>query len=178
MASTLTRTQSATPSVRISDPFTAMRMEMSDWLSNIWGGNGNGEGVALFRGGVAPALDVAEKDNSFEIRMDIPGVDSKDLDVEVHGNTVTISGSRKEERGEGQDVSSSGTFLRLLLANGHAAMRSQRERSCGGVYKRSSLRRSAKVRRGAAKEGCDQSLVFHRSSIFGWPPVNVKNTGG
>lgn len=100
MASTLTRTQSATPSVRISDPFTAMRMEMNDWLSNIWGGNGNGEGVALFRGGVAPALDVAEKDNSFEIRMDIPGVDSKDLDVEVHGNTVTISGSRKEEKEE------------------------------------------------------------------------------
>ncbi|HQX48869.1 MAG TPA: Hsp20/alpha crystallin family protein [Planctomycetaceae bacterium] len=99
MASTLTRTQSATPSVRISDPFTAMRLEMNDWLSNIWGGNGNSDANVL-RGCVAPALDIAEKDNSFEIRMDIPGVDSKDLDVEVHGNTVTISGSRKEEKEE------------------------------------------------------------------------------
>ena len=69
-------------------------------LSNIWSGNGNGEGNGLFKGGIAPALDVAEKDNSFEIRMDIPGVESKDLDVEVHGNTVTISGSRKEEKEE------------------------------------------------------------------------------
>ena len=91
MASTLTRSQSATPSVRITDPYSLMRQEMSDLLSNFWTGNGNGDGNGLFRGGIAPALDVAEKDNSFEIRMDIPGVESKDLDVEVHGNTVTIS---------------------------------------------------------------------------------------
>lgn len=98
MASTVTRTQPATPSVRITDPFTLMRQEMSDLLSNFW--SGNGDGASVFKGGIAPALDVAEKDNSFEIRMDIPGVDSKDLDVEVHGNTVTISGSRKEEKEE------------------------------------------------------------------------------
>lgn len=98
MASTLTRTQPATPSVRITDPFTLMRQEMSDLLSNFW--SGNGDVGSVFKGGMAPALDIAEKDNSFEIRMDIPGVESKDLDVEVHGNTVTISGRRKEEKEE------------------------------------------------------------------------------
>ena len=117
MASTLTRSQSATPSVQITDPFTLMRQEMNDLLSNIWSGNGEGNG--LFRGVVAPALDVAEKDNSFEIRMDIPGVDSKDLDVEVHGNTVTISGSRKEEKEEKGKTfhrieRSSGSFSRTV----------------------------------------------------------------
>ncbi len=117
MASTLTRTQPATPSVRITDPFTLMRQEMSDLLSNLWSGNGDGAG--LFKGGIAPALDVAEKDNSFEIRMDIPGVDSKDLDVEVHGNTVTISGSRKEEKEEKGKTfhrveRSSGSFSRTV----------------------------------------------------------------
>lgn len=100
MASTLARTQSATPSVRVSDPFTLMRQEMNDWLSGIWGGKGSSDSSGLVRGTVVPALDVAEKDNSFEIRMDIPGVESKDLDVEVNGNTVTISGSRKEEKEE------------------------------------------------------------------------------
>lgn len=98
MASTLTRTQPATPSVRITDPFTLMRQEMNDLLSNFW--SGNGDVGSVFKGGMAPALDIAEKDNSFEIRMDIPGVESKDLDVEVHGNTVTISGRRKEEKEE------------------------------------------------------------------------------
>lgn len=117
MASSLTRVQSATPSVRITDPFSLMRQEMSDLLSNFWSGNGNGN--ALLRGGVAPALDVAEKDNSFEIRMDIPGVESKDLDVEVHGNTVTISGSRKEEKEEKGKTfhrieRSSGSFSRTV----------------------------------------------------------------
>ncbi|MCA9013352.1 MAG: Hsp20/alpha crystallin family protein [Planctomycetaceae bacterium] len=98
MASTLTRTQPATPSVRITDPFTLMRQEMNDLLSSFW--SGNGDVGSVFKGGMAPALDIAEKDNSFEIRMDIPGVESKDLDVEVHGNTVTISGRRKEEKEE------------------------------------------------------------------------------
>ena len=112
---TLTRTRSATPSAQISDPLTAMRQDMNDWLAGIWGGNSHG----LLRGGIAPALDVAEKDNSFEIRMDIPGVDSKDLDVEVHGNTVTISGSRKEEKEEKGKTfhrieRSSGSFSRTV----------------------------------------------------------------
>lgn len=119
MALALTRTQSATPSVRITDPFSLMRQEMSDLLSNLWSGNGNGEANAFFRGGVAPALDVAEKDNSFEIRMDIPGVESKNLDVEVYGNTVTISGSRKEEKEEKGKTfhrieRSSGSFSRTV----------------------------------------------------------------
>jgi HSP20 family protein len=119
MASTLTRAQSATPSVRITDPFTLMRQQMNELLSNIWSGNGNGGGNGLFKGAIAPALDVAEKDNSFEIRMDIPGVDSKDLDVEVHGNTVTISGSRKQEKEEKGKTfhrieRSSGSFSRTV----------------------------------------------------------------
>jgi len=75
-----------------------MRQEMNDLLSSFW--SGNGDVGSVFKGGMAPALDIAEKDNSFEIRMDIPGVESKDLDVEVHGNTVTISGRRKEEKEE------------------------------------------------------------------------------
>ncbi len=87
--------QSATPSVRATDPFSAMRQEMSDWLTNAWGHNN--------QQAFAPALDVVEGDNSFELRMDIPGMQSKDLDVQVHGNTVTISGVRheaKEEKGK------------------------------------------------------------------------------
>lgn len=48
----------------------------------------------------APALDVAEKDNCFELHMDIPGMETKDIDIQVQGNTVTVTGSRKEEKEE------------------------------------------------------------------------------
>lgn len=112
---TLSRAQSAVPSVRITDPFTAMRQEMNDWLANIWGSNGAGAFAVTF----APALDIAEKDNCFELRMDIPGIETKDLDVQVQGNTVTISGSRKEEKEEKgktfhRTERSSGSFSRTV----------------------------------------------------------------
>ena len=89
------RTSSA-PAVRTSDPWTAMRQEMNELISNFWGGNGGGALSAAF----SPELDIAEKDNSFELRMDIPGMEPKDLDIQVHGNTVTISGNREEEKEE------------------------------------------------------------------------------
>ncbi len=89
--------QSSTPAVRVTDPWTAMRQEMNELISNFWGSNGSGSAlVASF----APALDVAEKDNSFELHMDIPGMEAKDLDIQVQGNTVTVSGNRKEEKEE------------------------------------------------------------------------------
>jgi HSP20 family protein len=97
MASTnLVRTQSAPPSVRITDPFTAMREEMNELMSNLWTGNGN----SLLPRAFSPPMDVAEKDESFELQMDIPGFAAKDIDVQVQGNTVTVSGTRKEEKEE------------------------------------------------------------------------------
>ncbi len=47
-----------------------------------------------------PSLDVAETDGGIEVRVDIPGMDAKDIDIQVHGNLLTISGERKEEREE------------------------------------------------------------------------------
>jgi HSP20 family protein len=120
MATTsLTRQQSATPSVRTSDPFSMLRQEMNDLFSNFWGTNGNGNGNLALRTVMAPALDVSEKDNSFEIHVDIPGIESKDVDVQVLGNTVTISGSRKEEKEEKGKTfhrieRSSGSFSRTV----------------------------------------------------------------
>ncbi len=89
------RTQS-TPSVRISDPWTSMRQEMNDLITSFWGSKGAGPLSASF----SPEMDIAEKDNSFELRMDIPGMEAKDLDIQVQGNTVTVSGQRKEENEE------------------------------------------------------------------------------
>lgn len=81
---------------RITDPWSIMRQEMNDLLSGFWNGNGTGMSATSF----TPALDIVEKDNSFELRIDIPGMDANDLDIQVQGNTVTVSGQRKEEKEE------------------------------------------------------------------------------
>jgi HSP20 family protein len=48
----------------------------------------------------SPPVDIAETDRVIEVRMDIPGMTGKDIDVQVHQNVLTISGQRKEEKEE------------------------------------------------------------------------------
>ena len=47
-----------------------------------------------------PALDVQEDEHSMTIRVDAPGVDPKNLDVELSGNLLTIRGARESQRKE------------------------------------------------------------------------------
>lgn len=45
-----------------------------------------------------PAIDMSEDDKELTLRMDVPGIDVENLDVEVSGNVLTVRGSRDEER--------------------------------------------------------------------------------
>ncbi|MCA9134063.1 MAG: Hsp20/alpha crystallin family protein [Planctomycetales bacterium] len=98
MASTITeRSKAAAPAVRTSrDPFSAMREDMNDLISRMWHGYEGLPGMQQ----MVPALDVSETDNAFEVRMDSPGMATKDFDIQVHGNCVTLSGRRQEEKEE------------------------------------------------------------------------------
>ena len=44
------------------------------------------------------ALDVKENDNSYDLKADLPGVPKENVNVEVDGDTLTISANRKEEK--------------------------------------------------------------------------------
>ena len=49
----------------------------------------------------APAVDIHENPEAFEIRLDLPGVAQADVKVTILGDTLTIRGERKsEEQGE------------------------------------------------------------------------------
>jgi HSP20 family protein len=48
----------------------------------------------------APTADVAETDKGYEITMDLPGIDPKDLTVEIREGSLWVSGQRKEEKEE------------------------------------------------------------------------------
>ena len=47
-----------------------------------------------------PRTDVRETEKEFVIDLEIPGIDKKDIKVEVKENTLTISGERCEESTE------------------------------------------------------------------------------
>jgi len=44
-----------------------------------------------------PSLEVKEDENKFQLHLDIPGMERKDLDISVSGNILTVKGERKEE---------------------------------------------------------------------------------
>ena len=46
----------------------------------------------------APAFDVAENENEYVIKGEIPGIDSKDLDISLLDGVLTIKGEKKKER--------------------------------------------------------------------------------
>ena len=50
-----------------------------------------------------PAFEVKETSEAFLLKGDLPGVAESDLDIAVHSNVLTVSGSRQsEERKEGE----------------------------------------------------------------------------
>jgi HSP20 family protein len=51
-------------------------------------------------GGHYPRVDVREKDGSYILEADLPGITEKDLDVKVDGNLLTISSKKSEEKKE------------------------------------------------------------------------------
>ena len=91
-----TRRPSRLPSLWRSDPLTALQEEMSELRSRFLGDGGEG----WFTGAMAPALDVSESDTTVDVKMDLPGMSAKDIDIQVNGNLLTVSGQRDEEKEE------------------------------------------------------------------------------
>lgn len=50
------------------------------------------------RGELAPQLDVNEDDKAFHVKIDLPGMDQKDVDITMSDRTLTIRGERKEDK--------------------------------------------------------------------------------
>jgi len=73
------------------DPLPALREEIDRLLSRFSTGVGELGRVQM------PALDLSETDSTLEIRADLPGMKSEDVDIEVSGTTLTIRGERTEE---------------------------------------------------------------------------------
>jgi HSP20 family protein len=78
---------------RYRDPF-AMARELLSWDPFF-----TGRPQTAF----SPAFEVKETNDAFVVRADLPGVVESDLDIAVHNNVLTVSGSRQaEERKEGE----------------------------------------------------------------------------
>jgi HSP20 family protein len=62
-----------------------------------------GQDEALTTSSFAPAVDVYEDDHNVTLKIEVPGIDEKDIDVQLENNTLTVHGERKIEKEEKEE---------------------------------------------------------------------------
>lgn len=50
-----------------------------------------------------PAVDVSETEDKITVKAEIPGMEAKDIDISVSGDTLTIKGEKKTETEEKEE---------------------------------------------------------------------------
>jgi HSP20 family protein len=62
-----------------------------------------GREESLATSSFAPAVDVYEDEHHVTLKIEVPGIDEKDIDVRVENNTLTVHGERKFEKEEKEE---------------------------------------------------------------------------
>src|SRR5207302_7949615 len=57
----------------------------------------------LTSGTFVPAVDIYEDERSITLKVEVPGMDEKDLDIKLENNTLTVRGERKFEKEEKEE---------------------------------------------------------------------------
>jgi HSP20 family protein len=79
-----------------TDPFTALRREMDRMFDEFSRGFGT-PSAEVENGFLAPRMDVAETEKGLEITAELPGVDPKDISLDVTDGVMTLRAERKSE---------------------------------------------------------------------------------
>ena len=65
--------------------------------------NDAGQDESLTTSRFAPAVDVYEDEHQVTLKIEVPGIEEKDIDVRVENNTLTVQGERKIEKEEKEE---------------------------------------------------------------------------
>jgi HSP20 family protein len=74
--------------------FDNLYAEMDRLAQSVFGGK-TGQGAWL------PAADIVETDSAYAIEIELPGVRREDVDVNLNGNELVVTGEVKERKREG-----------------------------------------------------------------------------
>jgi HSP20 family protein len=62
-----------------------------------------GREESLTAGAFVPPVDIYEDEHSIQLKLEVPGIEEKDLDVKVENNVLTVNGERKFEQEEKEE---------------------------------------------------------------------------
>ena len=83
------------------DPFREV-VSLQNRMNSLFRDMNEGE-APMSTASFVPAVDVYEDDKKVMLKLEIPGMDQKDLDVSVENNTLTVRGERKFESEEKEE---------------------------------------------------------------------------
>jgi len=67
---------------------------MENMVARLWEDGHDG----WFGGRAMSSLDILETDTAIEAKLDLPGVKPKEIDIQLNGSLLTVSGERREEK--------------------------------------------------------------------------------
>ncbi len=120
-------------------------------VEDLWRNN-----AAQAAAGFAPRLEVVERENEYLVTAELPGLEEKDFQIEVHGNVLTLRGEkRSEQSGEEKGRHFTRARLRRVPPRDRAARRGVEREGVGVLQERRAHRHAPEGRdgQGAAHPG-------------------------
>jgi HSP20 family protein len=84
------------------DPFREFST-LQDRMNRLFRDSYGDREEALTTSTFAPPVDVYEDEHSVTLKIEVPGIDEKDIDVRIENNTLTVHGERKFEKEEKEE---------------------------------------------------------------------------
>src|ERR1700759_5588438 len=76
---------------------------LQNHMNRLFDAQFGGRDESLTAGAFVPPVDVYEDEHSVQLKLEVPGIAEKDLDIRVENNTLTVSGERKFEKEEKEE---------------------------------------------------------------------------
>jgi HSP20 family protein len=83
------------------DPFREV-MALQNRVNSLFRDMNESEGP-LTTASFVPAVDIYEDNKKVVLKLEVPGIEEKDLDIRVENNTLTVKGERKFEKEEKEE---------------------------------------------------------------------------
>jgi HSP20 family protein len=84
------------------DPFRDV-VTLQNRLNSLFRDFNEGGDSALTTASFVPAVDIYEDPQKVVLKLEVPGIEEKDLDVRVENHTLTVKGERKFEKEEKEE---------------------------------------------------------------------------
>jgi HSP20 family protein len=84
------------------DPFRELSA-LQQQVNRLFNESVTGRGEEALGSSFVPPVDVYEDEQGIRLKMEVPGIDEKDIDIRLENNTLSVRGERKFEKEEKEE---------------------------------------------------------------------------